>query len=125
LASVQFVGNLATDAVSAASGRHAVAEGAALDAVLVPDVSAHDEERHAWHQASQQEVQAPALAHALRVLVRLAWEAEAATAQMSAVTAHAGAEGVVPLVAGPLSVAASSFALTFAPTFAFAHLLLI
>jgi len=43
LASVQLVGNLATHAGATASGSHAVAEGAALDVVLVPDVTAHDE----------------------------------------------------------------------------------
>jgi len=121
LASVQFVGDLATDAVAAAGGRHAVAEGAALNVVLVPDVSAHDEQGDAGHDAAQEEVEAPALAHPLGILVRLAREAKPSAAQMSAVSLGAAAEGVVPLVSGSFSVATSAFTLSFSPAFTFAH----
>lgn len=116
LSGVELVGELATDEVSAAAGGANVVDGAALDAVLVPQVPAHDDQGDAGHHAGQQTEEDAALAHLLSILVRLAEKAKRATKTVSAVV-HATAEAVLPVFARALALA-----LSFAPAFTFAHL---
>ena len=73
---VEFVGNLATDAGWAAGRCAEVVAGASLDSVLVPEVTAHDQQRDAGGDAGQEDVEDAALAHTLCILVSLAREAK-------------------------------------------------
>jgi len=119
---VQLVGDLATDAASAEDGGGGVTAGSAFDAVLVPQVAAHDEEGDAGHDASQQPVEAAALAHAVRILASLAQKAKRSAAAVSAVSADAAEKAVLPVLSSG-SATAAPLSLSFAPAFAFAHLL--
>jgi len=117
---VEFVGNLATDAGWAAGRGAEVVAGASLDSVLVPEVTAHDQQRDAGGDAGQEDVEDATLAHTLGVLVSLAWEAKVSTQTVCAVSTHAVAGSILELFSSA-AVSAASLALTFAPAFAFTH----
>lgn len=76
LTRVQLVGDLAVDAGSAADGGGHVSNGVTLDPVLIPDVTSHDQEGDAGHDAGQEAVEAGVLAHTLGILADQAHAAE-------------------------------------------------
>jgi len=117
---VQFVGNLATDASWAAGCGAEVIAGASLDPVLVSKIPAHDQERNAGGNAGQEDVEDATLTHTLSILVGLTREAEVPAHAVSAISAHAITGAILPLLSSA-AVSTASFALTFAPAFAFTH----
>jgi len=117
---VEFVGNLTTDATWAASRGAEVVAGASLDPVLISQIPPHDEEWDAGRNAGQEDVEASTLTHTLCILVGLTREAEVPAHAVSAISAHAITGAILPLLSSA-AVSTASFALTFAPAFAFTH----
>ena len=135
---------MATDAVGAKDRGATIATGAAVDTVSIPQIAPHQQEGNAGHDAEQQAIHTPTLAHLASIGIRVATKAAPSAKDCNSrkgqyycnlgqcqptyvlmvihplTVSHAAtattAQSVLPVLA-----IAGSLAGAFAPTLAFAH----